>query len=115
MLPRQAIEAVNAVTKSAPSMTRMTVLVANRPTYSVMKAATERSTSSGTTRLPSRTGSTARGCSARRTSRAVLRAMISQRTTLMPPPAEPALPPMNMTTTSTACARCGHWAKSADA
>ena len=66
-----------------------------------MNTCTSRRIGSGTTRPPSLTGRTARGCSARFSSRRVDRAISRWRTTLGPPAADPAHPPMNISRNST--------------
>ncbi len=67
---------------------------------------------SGTTRPPSFIGRMARGCSTRRRLCSVKRASSRWRTTFGPPEAEPAHPPMNISTSSTIFAWSFHSWKS---
>ena len=86
-----ASTAENALTgsKSVSSSTMLsTITVAP---YTSMNASTEKIMRLSTTRPPSTTGCTARGCTRRVISRRACWIKINIRTILMPPPVEPAL------------------------
>ncbi len=108
ILPSVAMDAEAALTFSIPIKLSMNVLVMNTSIYRIMNEKILFITSSGTTRSPSRMGRTSFGWSDLNSSRYAYFNINSSRTTLIPPAAEPALPPMNMSMNSTMRDESGH-------